>query len=461
VARQQKKLARSTAGFLIGLVILLIGGALLGSTLLLSHLRTTTTIVSPIRGGTWTYGIGGNVHSLIPNGTNDEASIVMDQALYLPLFYGDAQGVIHAGAATEVPTIQNGGVNADATTWTFHLRPHLVWSDGQPYDARDVDFTWKLWANPKFGAVTTLGLNLISSTEVSADHLSITFHLKQPFAPFLADLWVDGLFAPLPAHYFSSMAPEQILKSSSNLNPQVTSGPFMMSESVPGDHYTMVRNPKYYLAKEGLPYLDKVVFSGINSAELGLKGLQAGSLDVTGLITDVQNFQSMQRLKNYTLIYPPTQNTFEALYFNFHNTVLASQPEVRQAMAMAVDQQTIIAGALKGLGTPLCTDHPSAYHPGFDPIPPVRCLTWRQPVNCWMTTVGYEDPMGYEPRVDSAWSSSTRRQSPPATSAAMLKPSSSATSSRSASSLISRTIPSIRSLVPCCPKERHRHPREL
>ncbi len=315
-------------------------------------------------------GIGGNVHSLIPNGTNDGASIVMDQALYLPLFYGDAQGVIHAGAATEVPTIQNGGVNADATTWTFHLRPHLVWSDGQPYNARDVDFTWKLWANPKFGAVTTLGLNLISSTEVSADNLSITFHLKQPFAPFLADLWVDGLFAPLPAHYFRGMAPEQILKSSSNLNPKVTSGPFMMSESVPGDHYTVVRNSKYYLAREGLPYLDKVVFSGINSAELGLKELRAGSLDATGLITDIQNFQTMQRLKDYTLIYPSTQNTFEALYFNFHNTVLASHPEVRQAMAMAVDQQTIIAGALKGLGTLLCTDHPSAYHPGFDPIPP-------------------------------------------------------------------------------------------
>jgi hypothetical protein len=84
LARQQQKIARSTAGFLIGLVILLIGGAILGSTLLLSHLRTTTTIVSPIRGGTWTYGIGGNVHSLIPNGTNDGASTLMDQALYLP-----------------------------------------------------------------------------------------------------------------------------------------------------------------------------------------------------------------------------------------------------------------------------------------------------------------------------------------------------------------------------------------
>ena len=48
---------------------------------------------------------------------------IIDHALYLPLFYGDAQGVVHPGAATEVPTVQNGGVSADAKTWTFHLRP--------------------------------------------------------------------------------------------------------------------------------------------------------------------------------------------------------------------------------------------------------------------------------------------------------------------------------------------------
>jgi peptide/nickel transport system substrate-binding protein len=324
----------------------------------------TTTLI-------WTYGLPGDAVSLIPNGDlSGGASGILDQALYLPLFYGDAQGVIHAGASTEVPTIQNGGVNADATTWTFHLRPHLVWSDGQPYDARDVNFTWKLWSNPKFGAVTTLGLNLISSTEVSADNLSITFHLKQPFAPFLADLWVDGIFAPLPAHHFSMMAPEQILKSPDNRNPQVTSGPFMMAESVPGDHYTVVRNPRYYQARQGLPYLDKVVFTDVSSNAASLQEMQKSLLDASGVYTDVPDFQTMQRLKNYTLIYPPTQNSFEALYFNFHNTVLASHPEVRQAMAIAVDQQTIIARALKGLGTPLCTDHPSAYHPGFQPVPP-------------------------------------------------------------------------------------------
>ncbi|HJT59783.1 MAG TPA: ABC transporter substrate-binding protein, partial [Ktedonobacteraceae bacterium] len=133
---------------------------------------------------------------------------------------------------------------------------------------------------------------------------------------------------------------------------------------VPDGHFTLVRNPRYYLAREGLPYLDKLVFTAFN--HFPLEELQAGSLDTIGLLVDVPNFQAVQRLKDYTLIYPPTQNGFEALYFNFHNTLLASHSEVRLAMAMAVDQQTIIAQALKGLGTLLCTDHPSAYHPGFD-----------------------------------------------------------------------------------------------
>jgi peptide/nickel transport system substrate-binding protein len=370
VKRKARRLPRTSAALLIGLVVVIIAGGILGSLSLLAHFgvlgtRSGTNTPAVIRGGTWTQGYG-DPSSLIPNGSSD---VDIDQALYLPLFYGDSQGAIHAGAATQVPTVQNGGVNANATIWTFHLRPHLMWSDGQPYNARDVDFTWRLWANPKFGAISTLGLDLISSAEISADHLSITFRLKRPFSPFLAGLWVDGAFAPLPAHHFSAMAPEQILKSSDNLNPKVVSGPFMMAESVPGDHYTLVRNPHYYRASEGLPYLDKVVFKVMQNFDSGLKAMQAGSLDATPPLEDPRPsaFQQYQHLKNYMIFSLPTQNSFEALYFNFHNTVLASHQEVRQVMAMAVDQQAIIAGPHHGFASPLCTDHPSIYHPGFDP----------------------------------------------------------------------------------------------
>jgi len=357
---------------LIGLVVVIIAGGIGGSGILLAHFgmlgaRSSAINVSPVRGGTWADDTL-DPDSLIPNGGSDGGG--MDQALYLPLFYGDAQGVVHPGAAREIPSLQNGGISADATTWTFRMRPRLVWSDGLPYDARDVDFTWKLWLNPKFGAAFpngAAGFELIRSADVSADHLSISFHLTHAYAPFLQN-WVDGDFAPLPAHHFSRMAPDQILKSSDNLNPKVVSGPFLLAESLPGNHYTLMRNPRYYRASEGLPYLDKVVFRSVEQ-NARLKDLQAGTITSAWRVAvDASKVQAYQHLSGYTLVTSPTSATFEALWFNFHNTVLATHPEVRQAMAMAIDQQSLIQVARQGFATTLCTDHPSALHPGYQPF---------------------------------------------------------------------------------------------
>jgi ABC-type transport system substrate-binding protein/serine/threonine protein kinase len=362
---KRKTIAGLPATLLIGLAVLVVAAAVLGSLSLLARVgvigaRGATTI-TPVRGGTWTIDAPYNP-SLIPNGGGDP---FMYNALYLPLFYGDAQGIMHVGAATEVPGLQNDGISTDAKTWTFHLRPHIVWSDGQPYDARDVDYTWRLWRNPKFNGDNPV-MDLISSADVSADSLSITFHLKQAYAPFLQN-WVDGNFAPLPAHHFSTLTPEQILKSPDNLNPEVTSGPFMMAQSVPGDHYTVVRNPRYYRAREGLPYLDKVVYRIVSDQD---PDLRAGTITSAWLLGDLSQVQAYQRLTHYTLLTSPTSATFEAMWFNFHNTVLASHPEVRQAIAMAIDQQALIQQARHGFATPLCTDHPSALHPGYQPTAP-------------------------------------------------------------------------------------------
>ena len=377
--QHRRTVAGLPGGFFIGLVALVVIGGIAGSLSLLahagvfaSHSGATTPIIA--RGGTWTVDITDQPTSLIPNASGQTVAAEADQGLYLPLFYSDAYGGIHPGAASEVPSVQNGGISADATTWTFHMRPGLVWTDGQPYDARDVDYTWKLWLNPAFAAVFPTGLSsgatgllLISSTVVSADHLSITFHLKQPYVPFFQS-WVDGFQAPLPAHHFSGMTPGQIAKSPDNLNPQVVSGPFLMSESVPGNRYTLARNPRYYLASQGLPYLDKVVFR-VGTRFTIQSDLQAGSTDSTTWL-DATQAQEYQGLRNYSLVTPPTNSAFEALFFNFHNAVLANNPEVRTAIAISIDYTDIIASIPDGLATPLCTDHGTFYHPGFDPSAP-------------------------------------------------------------------------------------------
>ena len=318
---------------------------------------------TPVKGGTWTDDLFEEPDSLITYASTETFSDMVDQALYAPLFVGDANGHINPGIATEIPTLANGGVSADSKTWTFHLRPNLKWSDGQPLDARDVDFSWKLWTNPKFPAFQTIGINLITSTDVSSDNLSITFHLKQSFSPFLS-VWTDGLEAPLPAHHFMGVAPDKVLASPDNLNPSVTSGPFMMKESKPGDHYTVVRNPNYYLASQGLPYLDSIVYRIVTSQDTILKDLQAGTIDSAWFL-DVTKTIAYQRLSGYQLTANQNPAVWEAMYFNFHNKILGSHPEVREAMAMAMDHQALIDTARRGEAVQLCTDHSKAFVPGY------------------------------------------------------------------------------------------------
>ena len=318
----------------------------------------------PVRGGTWIDDIPNEPDSLIPNGGSQTFSAVVDQALYSPLFVGDSNGKISPYLATEMPTTANGDVSPDLKNWTFKLRPGLKWSDGQPLNADDVDFTWRMWTNKDFGAGQTTGYVVIDSATVSPDKLSITFHLKQPFAPFVAS-WTDALFAPMPKHHYASMDPASILKSADNLNPSVVSGPFMMSESVPGNHYTLVRNPNYFLASQGYPYLNKIIFRPVSDENTILNDFKSGSITSSWFL-DVSKTASYKTLSNnYTLYTNPNSANFEYVVINFQNPILGKYPEVRKAMALAIDHDTMIKNARKGEAVPLCTDHGKSFNPGY------------------------------------------------------------------------------------------------
>jgi peptide/nickel transport system substrate-binding protein len=329
-----------------------------------SSSSSTSSAGTPVKGGTWTDDLYEEPDSLITNASSETYSDMVDTTIYAPLFLGNVKGQITPGVVTELPTTANGGISADLKTWTFHMKSGLKWSDGQPYDARDVDYTWRLWTNPKFTPNSTIGFNLITSSKVSSDNLSITFTLKQPFSPFIS-IWADGLYAPLPAHVFSSMAPDKILTSKQNLNPTATSGPFMMSQSVPGDHYTVVRNPNYYLASQGLPYLNSIVFRVVPNSNTILKDLQAGTIDSSWFL-DVSKATAYKALAPAYAVYTnPYATNFEASYFNFHNPILGTDVNVRKAMAMAINHTSLIAVARRGYAVPLCTDHGQAYVPGY------------------------------------------------------------------------------------------------
>jgi peptide/nickel transport system substrate-binding protein len=318
---------------------------------------------TPVRGGTWIDDLLGGPDSLLPNFSSETSAALVDDALWAPLIYGTPQGQLMPGLATEVPTVANGGVSPDLLAVTFHLRKGLLWSDGQPLDARDVDFSWRLWSIPQAAAYNTVFVTDIARAEVSRDHLAITFHLKAPLVSFVSQ-WADGSAAPLPAHLFASIDPAMLAKSLQNLDPQVTSGPFLLRESRPGDHFTLVRNPRYYLAEEGLPYLDQVVFRIAPDQHTILKDLQAGTVDSSWSL-DVSQAGAYQRLGGYTVVADPNAYGWEGIWFNFRNQVLADHPEVRQAIAMTTDQQALVQIARHGLAGARCTDHSPLQIPGY------------------------------------------------------------------------------------------------
>src|ERR1700738_3273277 len=70
----------------------------------------------PVRGGTWIDDIPNEPGSLIPNGDSQTFSVLVQNALYAPPFYGDTKGNITPGIVSPLPTLQNGGISADFKT---------------------------------------------------------------------------------------------------------------------------------------------------------------------------------------------------------------------------------------------------------------------------------------------------------------------------------------------------------
>ncbi|HMB35355.1 MAG TPA: ABC transporter substrate-binding protein, partial [Methylomirabilota bacterium] len=72
--------------------------------------------------------------------------------------------------ATEVPSAKNGGIQKNGLEYVIKLKRGVKWHDGQPFTAKDVKFTHDLILNPKFGAYTKIGHDVVSSVEIVDDY---------------------------------------------------------------------------------------------------------------------------------------------------------------------------------------------------------------------------------------------------------------------------------------------------
>ena len=317
---------------------------------------STTNNGGPKFGGTVTDGVQEEANSIMPAQSTETFADLVDAAIWASLVYTNDQFGLSPGLLTEVPTTSNNGIVVSGNTETFnlHLRPNLKWSDGQPLTSADVAFAIKIYSDPAYGDKQGFKANEISSVD-TPDANTVVIHLNKIDVAFLTTQLTDPLvFTPLPQHTYQNTAPADIAKV---FTPQVTSGPFTVSEHVKGDHITVVKNKNYYQAPK--PYLDKVIFKFFPDAETQVKALQAGQID-TAYFLPVTDVDVLKNIPGYNLFTPKQSPNYEAWYFNLSNPTLADE-KVRQALAMSFDVKQEITTIQKGNAVPTCDDNTGSF----------------------------------------------------------------------------------------------------
>ncbi len=299
---------------------------------------TKATTTAPAAGGRhpWT-----RPHELVIGSAGEEPdnlnemfahSDATDQIANLidePLFRYDPNGEYLPAAASQVPTLENGGISRDGKTIVLHFRPRMRWSDGAPYDARDFVFTWQAVMNPRNNTKLRAGWDQIASIGLSADHLTATVHLKQVYASILG-IWAYGgaAYPPLPAHLLQNLP--DINRAPYNTKP-VSSGPFVLTRWNHGSSLEFAPNPYYWRGKPGL---DKIVYSIVPNADTLFNELATHEVDVFESVPDNQ-IPRLGGLQGYTVTRRLSAN-YRRLEFNTAKPVLADL-RVRRAIAEAID----------------------------------------------------------------------------------------------------------------------------
>ena len=89
---------------------------------------------------------------------------------YEPLASYDSDGNLVPFLAAEIPTLENGGVAPDGKSVTWKLKQDVNWSDGEPFTAEDVRFTYDFIKNPETGATTRATYSGVKDVKVIDDY---------------------------------------------------------------------------------------------------------------------------------------------------------------------------------------------------------------------------------------------------------------------------------------------------
>lgn len=317
----------------------------------------TRTHLIPQFGGTYREAAIGQPHYLNPilAGSSDLDSDI-SRLVYSSLFRLDNNFQLQNDLATEY------SISEDKRVYTVNIRHDVSWHDGQPLTADDIVFTIRSIQTPDYGSNLASAFQGVQVDKV--DDYTVTFTLKQPYAPFLSSLIV-GI---VPRHVWENIDPKNASLAEQMLKP-VGSGPFKFSEistrRKTGEITTfrLVRNEGYYGQR---PYLDQIVFYFYTTYEEAVQNLLAGKVDGVGFLPLSLSDQVKSRasLTAEQLLLPQ----YTALFFNQTKNDVLSDAGVRAVLALATDRERIIRDALHGQAAPLSVPITSGFFT-FDNLP--------------------------------------------------------------------------------------------
>ena len=211
--------------------------------------------------------------------------------------HADLIEINRASQKTEPALAKSWKISPDGRSFTLKLRQGIRFSDGQPFDADDVVFSFTVYLDE---AVNSQQRDLLiidgkPLTVTKIDPYTVQFTLPRPYAA--AERLFDS-FAILPRHILEGPyhAGKFLQTGSLNTPPGdlVGLGPFRVKSYLPGQRIVLERNPYYWKVdpqNRRLPYLDELVFLFVGSEDAQVMRFEAGETDMINRLSS----------ENYTL----------------------------------------------------------------------------------------------------------------------------------------------------------------
>jgi peptide/nickel transport system substrate-binding protein len=281
-------------------------------------------------------------------GTKDQDG---SRLFYEPLASWDADGNLSPVLAAEIPSIQNGGLAADAKSVTWKLKPGVKWHDGKPFTADDVVFNWEYARDPATATVTLATYRDLMVEKI--DDLTVKISFKNP-TPFWADAFVGAPNGIIPKHLFQDYKGDKSRDAPTNLKPVGTSA-YKFVEFKPGDMIRGEINLDYHMPNR--PHFDTIEMKGGGDALSAARAvIQTGEYDFAWNIqVEDEILLRLEKGGKGKAVYAVGGDTeFIALNFTDPNVEvdgerssmktkhpLFSDPAVRKALALLVDRDSI------------------------------------------------------------------------------------------------------------------------